>query len=81
MEAKEIHLFPHNEEGFIKLNNYSENNQFVALNHATGTGKSFIILKYLYKNKNKRILYISPSYPINDQLIQEHTKELGIDII
>lgn len=80
MESKEIHLLPHNEEAFIKLNKCLENNQFVAINHATGTGKSFIILKYLYKNKSKRILFISPSYPINDQLLEEHAKELGIDI-
>lgn len=80
MESNNVHLLPHNEEAFIKLKKCLEYNQFVAINHATGTGKSFIILKYLYENKGKRILFLSPSYPINDQLIQEHTKELGIDI-
>ena len=80
MESKKIDLLPHNEEAFIKLKKCLENNQLVAVNHATGTGKSFIILKYLYENKGKRILFLSPSYPINDQLMQEHTKELGIDV-
>lgn len=80
MESNKIHLLPHNEEAFIKLKKCLEDNQLVAINHATGTGKSFIILKYLYENKDKRILFLSPSYPINDQLTQEHTKELGIDI-
>lgn len=80
METKTVHLLPHNEEAHIKLKNCLEDNQFASLNHATGTGKSFIILKYLYENRNKRILYISPSYPINDQLVQEHMQELGIDI-
>ncbi len=80
MESKNIKLLPHNEEAYIKLKKCLEDNQLVAINHATGTGKSFIILKYLYENKNKRILFLSPSYPINEQLIQEHTKELDIDI-
>ena len=80
MGSNKVNLLPHNEEAFIKLKKCLEDNQFVAINHATGTGKSFIILKYLYEYRNKRILFLSPSYPINDQLIQEHTKELGIDI-
>lgn len=80
MESKKIDLLPHNEEAFTKLKKCLENNQLVAVNHATGTGKSFIILKYLYENKGKRILFLSPSYPINDQLMQEHTKELSIDV-
>lgn len=80
MESKKIDLLPHNEEAFAKLKKCLENNQLVSVNHATGTGKSFIILKYLYENKGKRILFLSPSYPINDQLMQEHTKELGIDV-
>ena len=80
MESNKIDLLPHNEEAFIKLKKCLENNQLVAVNHATGTGKSFIILKYLYENKGKRILFLSPSYPINDQLMQEHTKELSIDV-
>lgn len=80
MRNNNIHLLPHNEEAFVKLKKCLEDNQLVAINHATGTGKSFIILKYLYENKDKRILFLSPSYPINDQLMQEHTKELGIDV-
>lgn len=80
MESNNVHLLPHNEEAFIKLKKCLEDNQLVAINHATGTGKSFIILKYLYENRDKRILFLSPSYPINDQLMQEHAKELGINI-
>lgn len=80
MEPSKVHLLPHNEEAFIKLDKCLKDNQLVAINHATGTGKSFIILKYLYENKDKRILFMSPSYPINDQLIQEHMNELDIDV-
>lgn len=57
MESNNVHLLPHNEEAFIKLKKCLEDNQLVAINHATGTGKSFIILKYLYENKDKRIYF------------------------
>ena len=80
MEKNKIQLLPHNEEAFNKLKHCLEDNQLVAINHATGTGKSFIILKYLYENRDKRILFLSPSYPINDQLIKEYTKELEISV-
>ena len=75
-----IKLLPHNEEAYQRLINCLEFNQMVAINHATGTGKSFIILKYLYENKNKKILYFAPTYQIIDQLIENHTKELGINV-
>ena len=79
MDSNTLKLLPHNEEAFIKLKKCLEDNQLVAINHATGTGKSFIILKYLYENRRKRILFLSPSYPINEQLMYEHTKDLGIN--
>lgn len=78
MEEKEIVLYPHNEKAYEKLNRTLETTNYCAINHATGTGKSFIMLKYLYNNRNKRILYLSPSYAINDQLVNEHLDELGI---
>lgn len=75
---KKVELLPHNEEAYEKLIECLKTNQMVSINHATGTGKSFIILKYLYEFRNKRILYLAPTYQIIDQLVNEHTKELGI---
>lgn len=75
---KKIELLPHNEVAYKKLIKSLETNQLVSINHATGTGKSFIILKYLYENKYKRILYLAPTYQIIDQLVGEHIKELDI---
>ena len=76
----EVNLFPHNEEAYKKLIECLKTNKMVAINHATGTGKSFIILKYLNENKDKRILYFAPTYPIINQFLEEHTKDLGINI-
>ena len=47
METNDIKLLPHNEKAYESLKQSLNNNQLVAINHATGTGKSFIILKYL----------------------------------
>jgi superfamily II DNA or RNA helicase len=76
---QEIKLLPHNEKALEKLNKHLETHQFVSINHATGTGKSFIILKYLSQNRNKRILYLAPTYPIIEQLLNEHISELGME--
>ena len=74
-----ISLFPHNELAYEKLVDKLRDNQRVTINHATGTGKSFIALKYMYENKDKKILYLTPTYPIYNQLIGPHMKDLGID--
>ena len=74
----DIKLLPHNEDALEKLNKCLETNQMASINHATGTGKSFILLKYLYQNKDKRILYLAPTYPIINQLVENHMEELNI---
>lgn len=76
-----IKLFKHNEIGFERLVRKLKKSQFAAINHATGTGKSFITLKYLHEYyKGKKVLYLSPTYPIFNQLTKDHMKTLGIDI-
>ena len=77
---KKVELLPHNEKAYNKLISCLQSNDFVAINHATGTGKSFITLKYLYENRDKRILYLAPTYPIIEQLTDDHMKDLGIDM-
>ena len=42
----EIILLPHNEEGYQNLISALEDHQMVSLIRATGTGKSFILLKF-----------------------------------
>ena len=77
---KEIKLLPHNEIAYDKLKKFLLHEQKGSINHATGTGKSFIILKYLYKRRNKKILYLAPTYSILDQLTKDHMEDLDISI-
>lgn len=78
-------LFEHNEIGYKKLCDMLQYSKTATINHATGTGKSFIALKYLYNNHDKKYLYIAPTYPIIDQLMKSCNKigispdELNID--
>ena len=64
----EVILFDHNETGYQDLIETLKYNRCATLNRATGTGKSFICLKYLYENRNKKFLYLAPTYQIIDQL-------------
>ncbi|MBR6252354.1 MAG: DEAD/DEAH box helicase family protein [Clostridia bacterium] len=82
---EEVSLFEHNEIAYNRLNEALKNGNCATINHATGTGKSFIALKYLYNNRDKKYLYLAPTYPILDQLIDDavklgiNPKELNID--
>ena len=78
-------LFEHNEIGYKKLCDMLQYTKTATINHATGTGKSFIALKYLYNNRDKKYLYIAPTYPIIEQLMNSCYKigitpeELNVD--
>ena len=74
----EISLFEHNELAYNKLIDALSRGKCATINHATGTGKSFIALKYLYENRDKKYLYLAPTYQILDQLMVDAQK-LGIN--
>lgn len=76
---KEISLFEHNEKAYEALVSSLAQNPLAFIEHATGTGKSFILLKYLYmKMRDKRILFITRHYEMLNQLFNEQMKTLGL---
>ena len=80
MIEKDISLFPHNEDGYTALCESIEEYPLAFLEHATGTGKSFILLKFLYKKmRQKRILFISMHEEMFSQLFDEQMPSLGLD--
>ena len=74
-----IELYKHNKEAYSKVQKKFEENNRVAIIHATGTGKSFVSLKWLYDNRNKRCLFLAPTYEIIDQL-EQHIKSEGLSL-
>lgn len=74
-----IELFPHNERAYKKLVNSLKTQSLAFIEHATGTGKSFIMLKYLYEiMRENRILIVSMHYEMFDQLLGSQMRTLGI---
>lgn len=74
----EVVLFEHNEKAYQRLIEALKTSKCTTINHATGTGKSFISLKYLYENRDKKYLYLAPTYPIIEQLLNSCYK-IGIN--
>lgn len=59
-----IKLRKHNEETYEKIQEGFKRSKKVAVIHPTGTGKSFLALKLLEDNKDKKAIYIAPSNAI-----------------
>lgn len=74
-----IVLYKHNKVAYEKVENMFETENRVAVVHPTGSGKSFISLKWLYDNRNKRCLFLAPTYPICDQIVR-HIQAEGLSM-
>ncbi|MCL2621637.1 MAG: sigma-70 family RNA polymerase sigma factor, partial [Firmicutes bacterium] len=61
-------LLPHNQQTYQKVAELFKANNDVAVVQATGTGKQFLTLKLMADNPDKKFLYISTTYYINQQL-------------
>lgn len=74
-----LELYKHNKKAYEKVEAMFEHENHVAIVHATGTGKSFISMKWLFDNKDKRCLFLAPTYEILDQF-EEHVKSQGLSL-
>jgi len=73
---KDIKLYPHNQETYDKIQNLWETENKVAAVQATGTGKSYLILKCIYNDPESNKVVLAPSNYILEQLINEAGEEL-----
>ena len=71
-----IQLFAHNQEIYNKIQKMWKTENRVAVIQATGTGKSYLILKCLYSAINENKLILAPSIYILEQLQNEAGEEL-----
>ena len=73
---KTINLFDHNRKAYKKIvDAYSSGKQIVGIRHATGTGKSYIALNLVANNEDKKCLWVVPSIPIRDHILEIIKKE------
>lgn len=70
-DYKTIGLYEHNAESYSKINKAFKDENIVGIVHATGTGKSYNALQLAFDNKDKKIIYVTPSNGII-----EHIKEI-----
>jgi len=73
---KTIELYPHNQETYDKIQTLWKTENKVAAVQATGTGKSYLILKCIYNTPEANKVVLAPSNYILEQLINEAGEEL-----
>jgi len=73
---KTIELYPHNQETYDKIQTLWKTENKVAAVQATGTGKSYLILKCIYNDLEANKVVLAPSNYILEQLINEAGEEL-----
>ena len=73
-------LYDHNIESYEKIVKVFEKENIVGIVHATGTGKSYNALQLALDNKDKKIIYITPSNGIIEHLKKIINDNPNLDI-
>jgi len=71
--GKHIELFSHNEAAYRAIEEGFQKNRIGAVVQATGTGKSYLIARYIVNHRKERILVVAP----NVTIIAEIKKAVG----
>ena len=75
-----IELYKHNKESYEKIKSMFETENKAAVVQPTGTGKSFLMLKWIEDNRNNNIVVLSSSNAILTQLYNYAEKFNCLDI-
>lgn len=74
-----INLYNHNQIAYDKVIEQFKSTNKTCIIHPTGTGKSFVSLQFLFDNKDKKCLFMCPTYTIKEQLIR-HINNEGLSL-
>ena len=74
-----VELFKHNAIAYNKVTKMFETEYRVCVVHPTGCGKSFISLKWLEENRDKRAIFLAPNVSILRQ-ITKHIESCGMSM-
>ncbi len=75
----DIQLYKHNIEAYEKVKEMFIKENICSVIHPTGTGKSYIALKWILDNKDKKCLYVTSQVSIINQ-IERTLRQKGFDI-
>ena len=76
---KKIELYKHNKIAYEKIQKHLETSNRTCVIHPTGSGKSFLSLKFLFDNRNKKCLFMCPTDAIVDQ-VKRHIEDEGLTL-
>ncbi|MBR6820725.1 MAG: Helicase associated domain protein [Bacilli bacterium] len=81
-----LNLHPHNVVSYKKIKkSFSDGERFVAIVHATGTGKNYNFLQLLLDNPNKKFVFVTPYNSIIEHVktimfeLKKENSELDLD--
>lgn len=74
-----VKLLPHNAETYERMTEMFKTDKRVAVVQPTGTGKSFLMLKWIEDHPDENILVLSPSNVIFSQL-EKYAKNYDVDM-
>ncbi len=68
VSGRHVELFSHNEAAYRAIEKGFARHRIGAVVQATGTGKSFLIARYIVEHSDERILVIAPNITILDEI-------------
>lgn len=74
-----VGLYKHNAYAYEQIEEKLKTSNRTCVIHPTGSGKSFIAIKWLYENRNKKCLFLTSQKPIIDQIIR-HIESCGLTL-
>lgn len=74
-----VELYKHNAYAYEQIEEKLKTSNRTCVIHPTGSGKSFIAIKWLYENRNKKCLFLTSQKPIIDQIIR-HIESCGLTL-
>lgn len=75
-----MELKPHQQKALDNVNEiFAQDNKAIVV-HPTGTGKTYIALEMFSQNKDKKLVFVSPSSAIIGQLKVSIAKEFGVKL-
>ena len=63
-----LELEEYQNEAYNNVEGLFQDGRYAAVVLPTGTGKSFVTLKYLQEHPDKRVLFLSPRHAINNKV-------------
>ncbi len=76
LSGHHVELYPHNEQAYRAIEEGFKSNRIGAVVQATGTGKSYLLARYISNHLEERIIVIAP----NITILEEIREAIGFEV-